>query len=65
MATPPPAGYRVTSLTLPPELAAYVDSQAKRYGISKAGFVRLVLTRAYETEPASKPSALTATSAVG
>lgn len=60
MGSPPPPGYRVTSLTLPPDLAAYVDSQAKRYGISKAGFVRLVLTRNCEAETSGKPSAFTA-----
>ncbi len=63
MGSPLPPGYRSTSLTLPPELAAFVDAQARRYGISKAGFVRLVLTRTYEAEAAGKPSALTGTAA--
>jgi hypothetical protein len=65
MGSPPPPGYRVTSLTLPPDLADYVDSQSKRYGISKAGFVRLVLTRTHEAEAAAKQSALSPSGFMG
>lgn len=49
MATPPPPGYRVTSLTLPPELADYVDHQARHYGVSRAGYLRLLIARDQES----------------
>jgi hypothetical protein len=50
MATPPPTGYRNTNLVLSPLLAAYVDQQAKRFGISKAGFVRMLIARDMEAQ---------------
>lgn len=50
MSTPPPTGYRNTNLVLSPVLAAYVDAQARRFGISKAGFVRMLIARDMEAQ---------------
>lgn len=49
MATPTSPGYRTTTIALPPELAAHVDAQARRYGISRRGFIRLLLTQDMES----------------
>jgi hypothetical protein len=48
MASPPPPGHRATSLTLAPELAAFLDAESRRWGISKAGLIRRLIARAME-----------------
>lgn len=50
MATNPPPGYRNTNLVLPPALAEHVDSQARRFGISKAGYMRMLIARDLEAQ---------------
>ena len=50
MATPAPPGYRTTTIALPPEMAEHVDAQARRYGISRRGFIRLLLTQDMEAK---------------
>lgn len=50
MGNPPPPGHRTTSLVLPPALAAHVDLQAERYGISKAGYIRQLIARDREAQ---------------
>lgn len=49
MSTPPP-GFRVTNVPLPPHLQAHIDNQARRLGISKAGFLRMLIVRDLEAE---------------
>ena len=53
MGSPPPAGHRTTSIVLPPELAAYVDEQAKRFALSKAGYLRQLIARDREAQARS------------
>lgn len=53
MANSPPPGYRNTNLVLSPALAAYIDAQAKRLGVSKAGFMRMLIVRDMEAKGAS------------
>lgn len=50
MGSQPPAGHRVTSLVLPPALAQHVDSQAERFAISKAAYLRQLIARDRETQ---------------
>lgn len=50
MGNSPPSGHRTTSIVLPPELASYVDEQAKRFAISKAGFLRQLIARDREAQ---------------
>jgi predicted DNA-binding protein len=52
MASAPPDGYRVTSICLPPALAQHVDTQSARLGVSKAGFLRMLIARDLEVAPA-------------
>jgi hypothetical protein len=52
MASQAPPGHRSTSLVLDPELAAWVDTQARRYGISKAGYMRLLIVQAMDHQAA-------------
>ncbi len=53
MTTPPAPGYRTTSLVLPPALAEHVDQQAERFGLSKAGFLRMLIARDREAQARS------------
>lgn len=57
MSTPPPPGYRNTNLVLPPVLADHVDAQAKRFGISKAGYMRMLIARDLEAQARSTSAA--------
>lgn len=52
MASPPPPGHRVTSLTLPPAQADFIDAESRRLGVSKAGLIRLLIARAMEAASA-------------
>ena len=54
---PPPAAVgvmqgrqRQVSLALPPELLARVDEAARKLSLTRAGFMKLALTRAVEAE---------------
>lgn len=41
---------RQVSLALPPELLARVDEMARKLSLTRAGFMKLALTRAVEAE---------------
>lgn len=42
------------SLTLPPELAQHLDTQAKRFAIGKANYVRMLLAQDLERQTAAR-----------
>lgn len=46
----PTVQHRIYSMSLPPELAEYLDAQARRFGVSKAGFIRLLMVQHRESQ---------------
>jgi hypothetical protein len=54
MTTTPTPGSRTSSICLPGPLAAYVDQQSARFGISKAGFIRQLIAKDREAQVASR-----------
>lgn len=50
MGNPPPADHRAMSLLLPPDLARHIDHQSRRFAISKAGYLRMLLAKDLEAQ---------------
>lgn len=44
------------SLILPPDLARHIDHQSRRFAISKAGYLRMLLARDLEAAAAVRSS---------
>lgn len=50
MGNPPPRDHRATSLTLPPELYLHLDAQSRRFAVSKADYIRLLIVKDLEAQ---------------
>lgn len=42
------------SMTLPPELAQHLDTQARRYAVGKAGYLRMLLAQDLERQTVTR-----------